>query len=115
MSAQTEFPTLYYYDINRRVYEMNGVKQSAPFEEGYYVQIKVVSETDKEYICEYGTVNKKKMLYSWGRHKMRVLTEKEKQDGVFIAENRHKIADRLRRLGADALRQVEQILIENGL
>ena len=110
-----EFPKLFYYDINRRVYEMNGVKKSSPYEEGHYVPINIVSETDKEYICEYGTISKRKMVYTLGRNKMRVITEKQKNDLIYFAENRYKIADRLRGLSADELRRVEAILIENGL
>lgn len=115
MSEELKFPTLYYYDINRRVYELNGIKKQSPYEEGHYVEIKVVSETEKEYICEYGTIKKKSMVYSLGRNKMRVLTEKQKQDCIYIAENRHKIADRLRGLSADELRKVERVLIENNI
>lgn len=114
---ESTFPTFYYYDTNRRVYEMNGVKKSSPFEDGYYVRIKILSETDKEFICEPGVINKKTMLYNRGRgsEKRKVYTHKEKDDLVYIAENRHKIESRLRGLSADGLRKVEQILIDNNI
>lgn len=107
------FPNLYYFDINRRVYTLDGERKSSPFHVGYYVPIKIVSETPKEFICEYGTINKKSGLYSIGRNKHRVYTEKERDDDVYVNENRHKIIERLRSLNADALRMVEDILIKN--
>lgn len=105
----------YYYDINRRVYELNGVSKSSPFEEGHYIPIKVVSETDKEYVCEYGTINKKSMLYTTSRRpKVKVFTEQEKNDAVYVAENRHFISERVRQLPADVLRKVEEAInLEN--
>lgn len=103
----------YYFDQNRRVYEMNGVTKSAPFQEGYYILIKVLSETDKEYVCEWGTINKRSMMYSNGRYKTKAFTEKEKTDDVYIAENSHLLAEKVRRLPADVLRKVEEIIINS--
>ncbi len=101
---------LYYFDQNRRVYEMNGVKKSSPFHEGYFIPIKVVSETDKEIICEYGTIKKKTMEYHCGRSKYKVYTEEEKNDEVYVQENRHLIAEKVRTLPAEKLRMVEAVL-----
>ena len=101
---------LYYFDQNRRVYEMNGVKKSSPFHEGYFIPIKVVSETEKEIICEYGAIKKKTMEYHWGRAKYKVYTEQEKNDDVYVNENRHIIAEKVRTLSADKLRMVEAVL-----
>ena len=101
---------LYYFDQNRRVYEMNGVKKSSPFHEGYFIPIKVISENEKEIICEYGTIKKKTMEYHWGRSKYKVYTEQEKNDEVYVQGNRHLIAEKVRTLSADKLRMVEAIL-----
>jgi hypothetical protein len=101
---------LYYFDQNRRVYEMNGIKKSSPFREGYFIPIKVVSETDKEIICEYGTIKKKTMEYHWGRSKYKVYTEQEKNDEVYVQENRHIIAEKVRTLSVEKLRMVEGVL-----
>lgn len=101
---------LYYFDQNRRIYEMNGVKKSSPFHEGYFIHIKVVSENEKEIVCEYGTIKKKTMEYHWGRSKYKVYTEQEKNDEVYVQENRHLIAEKVRTLSADKLRMVEAVL-----
>jgi len=101
---------LYYFDQNRRIYEMNGIKKSSPFYEGYFIPIKVISENEKEIVCEYGTVKKKTMEYHWGRLKYKVYTEQEKNDEVYVQENRHLIAEKVRTLSADKLRVVESVL-----
>lgn len=112
-----DFPSFFYYDINSRVYEMNGIKKSSPYEEGHYRRIEIVSETEKEYVCGIGVINKKTMMYARGRgwEKTKVFTETQKNDEVYVAENGHKIRDRMRGLSADELRRVEAILVENGL
>lgn len=101
---------LFYFDHNHRIYEMNGVKKSAPFQEGYYIPLTIVSETDKEYICQYGKIKKKTMQYHWGRQKFKVYTEQQKDDDVYVQENRHIIAEKVRKLPADKLRLVEELL-----
>ena len=101
---------LYYFDQNRRIYEMNGVRKSSPYHEGYFIPIKVVSETDKEIICEYGTIKKKTMEYHFWRSKYKVYTEQQKNDDVYVQENRHTIAEKVRTLSADKLRMVEAVL-----
>ena len=101
---------LYYFDLNSRVYELNGVKKSSPFQEGYYRPIKIISETDKEFVCDYGKINKKTMLYDFARVKRKVYTEQEKIDDVYIQENRHILAEKVRLLSADVLRKVEDVL-----
>jgi hypothetical protein len=101
---------LYYFDQNRRIYEMNGVRKRSPYHEGYFIPIKVVSETDKEIICEYGTIKKKTMEYHFGRSKYKVYTEQQKNDDVYVQENRHTIAEKVRTLSADKLRMVEAVL-----
>ena len=104
---------LYYFDQNRRIYELNGVKKSSPFHEGYFIPIEVISENEKEIICKYGVVKKKTMEYHFSRSKFKVFTEQQKNDEVYVQENRHLIAEQVRTLSADKLRMVEAVL--NGL
>lgn len=102
---------LYYYDINSRVYNLNGVKKNSPYEIGYYREINVVSENDNEYICEYGVVKKKDMKYVIGKSKYNTYTESEVTDMVFIAENRHLIAEKVRYIkSAELLRKIEKLI-----
>jgi hypothetical protein len=104
---------LYYFHQNRRIYELNGVKKSSPFHEGYFIPIEVISENEKEIICKYGVVKKKTMEYHFSRSKFKVFTEQQKNDEVYVQENRHLIAEQVRTLSADKLRMVEAVL--NGL
>ena len=104
---------LYYFDQNRRIYELNGVKKSSPFHEGYFIPIEVISENEKEIICKYGVVKKKTMEYHFSRSKFKVFTEQQKNDEVYVQENRHLIAEQVKTMSADKLRLVEAVL--NGL
>lgn len=113
MSNTPNFPKLYYYDINRRIYTMNGVERLSPYEEGYYREIVIVSETEKEYICTIGRINKQNMMYKVGRVTVSTYTEQEKNDAVFIAENAHLIARRIMDIDAKTLREVEAVLLKN--
>lgn len=104
---------LYYFDQNRRIYELNSVKKSSPFYEGYFIPIEVISENEKEIICKYGIVKKKTMEYHISRSKFKVFTEQQKNDEVYVKENLCLIAKQVRTLSADKLRMVEAVL--NGL
>ena len=121
-SNETQNPTflvgavisrLYYFDQNRRIYELNGVKKSSPFHEGYFIPIEVISENEKEVICKYGVIKKKTMEYHFSKSKFKVFTELQKNDEVYVQENRYLIAEQVRTLSADKLRMVEAVL--NGL
>ena len=106
---------LFYADPSCRVYEMNGVKKNSPFHAGYFRPINITSENDKEWICEYGTVNKKSGMYSWRRTKFKTFTEQEMLDDIYVAENRHLLSERVRKANADVLRQIEGLLEQNGV
>jgi hypothetical protein len=101
---------LFYFDQNRRVYEMNGVRKNSPYHEGYFIPIDIISETDNDIICEYGLVKKNTMEYHFGRSKFKVYTEQQKNDEVYVAENRHILAEAVRSLSAERLRKVDEIL-----
>lgn len=106
---------LFYFDQNSRVYEMDGVKKSSPFHRGYFRQINIVGENAKELICEYGTVNKKSGMYNFGRGKFKTYTEQEMLDEVYVLENRYLLAEKVRTVKADVLRQIENLLLANGV
>lgn len=94
---------------------MDGVKKGSPYHRGYFRLINIVGENEKEFICEYGVVNKKSGMYNWGRGKFKTYTEQEMLDDVYVAENRHLLAEKVRTLKADVLRQIENILLANGV
>lgn len=101
------------FDYNRRVYEKDGVKSSSPIYREHFREIKVTGETDREYLCSYGTINKRTMRFKWGKETQRVYTEQEMEADVFVNENRHKAAERVRSLSAenaDKLKAIIEIL-----
>lgn len=107
-----EYPTLYYFDINRRVYEKDGVKGNAPIYEKHFIKIEILEETDKEYICQFGrTINKKSGLYKISSNtRVKIYSEKEKEDDVYVNSKAHKFAEMVRKSDANTLRQIEKIL-----
>ena len=105
-----EEQNLFYYDPNSRVYEMDGVKKNSPYHRGYFRQIKITCENEKEFTCEYGVVNKKSKMYTCRKAKFKVYTEQEMLDDVYVKENGHKIAERVRSANAFILRQIENLL-----
>lgn len=110
MSNKKPSDLLYYFDQHHRVYEINGVKKSSPYYEGYFRPIKIVSENDKEMLSDYGIIKKKTMQYHYGRQKYKVFTQQQKDDEVYVQENRNTIAEKVRALSAEKLRLVEAIL-----
>ncbi len=102
---------VYYFDGNYRVYEKNGVKKSSPYEEDYYRPLKVVAETEREYILDYGTINKRSNLLTLGKTKHKYFMNKERLDEIYLSENGYKIADKIRYLrDANKLKKIEEIL-----
>lgn len=101
---------LYYFDPNRRVYELNAVKKNSPYYECYFIPLEVLYETDKEIVCRYGVVKKKTMEYACGRTKYKVYTESEKDDLVYFNENAHLLSERVRNASVTQLRAIEKIL-----
>lgn len=106
----TENLALYYFDANRRIYELNGVKKTSPFYECFFIPIEVVSENEKEFICKHGMIKKKNMQYSFGKSKFKVFTEDQKNDEVYINENRHIISHKILSISADKLRMIEDLI-----
>ena len=105
-------PCFYYFDVNRRVYEKNGVRRNSPFYEEYFVKIQILEETDKEYICQYGrTINKRSMLYKINNStRKKVFTEQEKEDDIYVNSKSHFLAELVRKSDANTLREVERLL-----
>lgn len=104
----------YHFDPNRRVYEKNGVRSNSPYYEDHFVKIEVIDETDKEYICRNGTINKRSMMYKINSNtRKKVYTEKEMQDDVYLENNAYKFSQLVMKLNADTLRKVEDLLVRN--
>ena len=108
-------PCFYYFDVNRRVYEKEGIKRNAPFYEEHFVKIEIIEETDKEYICQYGrTINKRSMLYKIDSStRKKVFTKQEKEDDVYVNSKAHSLAELVRKSDANTLREVERLLFQN--
>ena len=102
----------YYFDINRRVYEKNGVKSNAPFFEDHFVKITIVAENDREFIDHLKrTINKRSMLFKLGRTtRVKVYTEQEKEDAIYVNSKAHKLAEKVRKADANTLRKIEELL-----
>lgn len=72
--------------------------------------MKIIFKTEKEIVCKYGVIKKKTMEFHFGRSKFKVYTEQQKNDEVYVQENRHLFAEKVRTLPADKLRMVEDVL-----
>lgn len=105
-------PCFYHFDVNRRVYEKNGIRRNSPFYEEHFIKIEIVEETDKEYICQYGrTINKRSMLYKIDSStRKKVFTEQEKEDNIYVNSKAHYLAELVRKSDANTLREVERLL-----
>ena len=104
--------SFYYFDINRRIYEKNGVKSNSPFYEEHFVKINIIDENDKEYIDIFKkTINKRSMLYKINSTtRVKVFTEREKEEDVYVNSKSHKLAEMVRKSDADTLRKIEELL-----
>ena len=105
-------PCFYHFDVNRRVYEKDGVKRNAPFYEEHFVKIEIIEETDTEYICQYGrTINKRSMLYKIDSStRKKVFTEQEKEDDIYVSSKVYMLVELVRKSDANTLREVERLL-----
>lgn len=104
--------SFYYFDINRRIYEKNGIKSNAPFYEEHFVKINIIDENDKEYIDTFKrTINKRSMLYKINNTiRVKVFTEQEKEDNIYVNSKSNKLAEMVRKSDADTLRKIEALL-----
>ena len=100
-------PCFYHFDVNRRVYEKDGIRRNAPF-----VKIEIIEETEKEYICQFGrTINKRSMLYKIDSStRKKVFTEQEKEDDIYVNSKAHSLAELVRKSDANTLREIERLL-----
>jgi hypothetical protein len=105
-------PCFYHFDVNRRVYEKDGIRINTPFYDEYFVKIEIIEETDKEYICKFGrTINKRSMLYKIDSStRKKVFTEQEKEDDIYVKSKAHSLAELVRKSDANTLREVERLL-----
>lgn len=110
------YPIFYYFNQNRRVYEKDGKKSLSPFYEEHFVKINIVDENDKESIDRYGnTINKRSMLYKINSTtRVTIFTEQQKEDNIFVTKEARKLSEMVRKLDANSLRKVEELLINLG-
>jgi hypothetical protein len=108
--------TIYYFDGNCRIYEIDGVKQNSPVYEKHFRPLTVVGETDKEWLLSRGVINKRSNLLKFDRDNNRrtYYTEQDKLDDIYVHENGYKIARLVDKLkDAKKLKQIENILNTN--
>lgn len=112
LSQSSVMPCFYHFDVNNRVYEVDGIIQTSPYYEKYFTKIIVTEETNKEFICQHGrTINKRSMLYKIDSStRKKVFTEQEKEDDIYVNSKAHKLAELVRRADANTLREVERLL-----
>jgi hypothetical protein len=105
-------PCFYHFDVNRRVYEKDGIKRNSPYYDEHFVKIEIIEETDKEYICQFGrTINKRSMLYKIDSStRKKVFTEQEKEDDIYVNSKAHRLAELVRKSDANTLRDIERLL-----
>jgi len=103
--------TVWRRDINSRVYRQDarGRGYGAPLARGYWREALITGETRLSWVTSAGD-----KIPKGGRHDGGVwaLTPEELEDRIYEAENRHRIADRIRRAGLSAgqLRAVAEII-----
>ncbi len=105
-------PCFYHFDVNRRIYEKDGIKRKSPYYDEHFVKIKIIEETDKEYICQFGrTINKRSMLYKIDSlTRKKVFTEQEKEDDIYVSSKAYSLAELVRKSDANTLREIERLL-----
>jgi hypothetical protein len=107
---------IYYFDENYRVYEIDGVRQNSPVYEKHFRPLVVINETSKEWILDWGTINKRSNLLKLRNNNSRITyyTEQDKLDDIYIHENGYKISKTVDRCkDAKKLKLIENILNEN--
>lgn len=112
LSQIAVMPCFYYFDINNRIYEKDGIKTNSPIYEKHFIKIEILKETDKEYICQFGrTINKRSMLYKINSTtRKKVFTEQEKDDDIYVKSKSNTLAELVRKSDANTLREVERLL-----
>lgn len=100
-----DYPTYYTFDLNRRVYarDGNGRSHGGPIYAEHFRPIKIVGENEREYICEYGTINKRSKKYTVGRDKWEIYTEEEREAAIWRNNHRHRLTRHIERIQDVAL------------
>lgn len=99
--------TIYYFDQNYRIYDKK--ISHGPIYSKHFRPLVIEKETDKEYILDFGTINKKSNKLKWaGTHKY--YTEQGKNDKIFMHENQWKIAEKIKSVNIDKLKKIKEIL-----
>lgn len=110
------FPVLWWFDVNHRVYQKDGIKYNSPIYEEHFRPIEIIGENQKEYLCSYGTVNKKSRMYKRGRtDSFKTYTDEEKDDLSFATTYKYKASEAVRNLSVDNLRKLVEFLAQLGV
>lgn len=104
--ANSTFPRIWFYDVNRRVYKKNkdGRSYGSPIEFHCWSEIEIVDETSRSWISKRGQKVPKKCARGFCFSKDEVLQK------CFVAENRHKISELVRQLEYCELKKVAEII-----
>ena len=102
---------LFYFDVNFRIYEKDGIKSNSPIYSEHFRKAEIVSEDDKRFHTKFGHINKKTMEYSIGKFKCKVFTEQGMLDDIYIAEWKYKISNEILNIkNANLLREIKRIV-----
>jgi hypothetical protein len=97
---------VYTFSENTRYY---GEDRSAPIYEKHFTEHTITGENEKEYLVDkgYRKINKRSNLMDREPY----FTLKQKEDRIYIHENKYKISRQIERLNdVDKLKQIDKIL-----
>lgn len=92
----SEYPKFFTFNLNRRVYKKDekGIGRGGPIYAEHFELREVIGETDKAYLTDGGSINKRSMKYcrdSWPREKYSVYTESEREAMIWKNDHRRKL------------------------
>ncbi len=115
----SDYPVLYTFDLNRRVYEkspLTGYGQGGPIYAEHYQRVEITGENEKEYVTSWGTINKKsmKLKSKYGKNYSTLYTEAEREADIWRREHRYKITKACEKCNdVDVLKQIAELLEYN--
>lgn len=99
--------TVYFFDINRRVYPKDGGVGRSPIWREHWRPETIVSETTRSWV----TNHKSKIPKNAVAHDRFAWDQKDIDHAEFVHEHQHRIAERVGRLGdAEVLKQVAELI-----
>ncbi len=116
MTTDKQYPDVWVFDENRRIYRTNekGESYGSPIWREHWRKLKIVGETRVSWISSCGDRVPKKggrMRLSSGHFRDVSFSEADIDRQAWIAENRHRIADKIRFINDhDTLRRVAEVI-----